>query len=179
MTATQLIGYAAFDNPIRAFDPALGAGFLEIVGDLALPCAAAAAWRLRAHARRRGAAHTLLPASLTFLAVDKLGRVHDHVPHWQVVYLPLMLGASVALVALSRELPEPAPGLVIAALVLLSASFAIHLFGEQAVDALGISRTGPLYRLKVDVKHGAEAGGWLVVAIGLSVRTRDRRRWLS
>jgi hypothetical protein len=46
----------------------------------------------------------VLPPLLTFLTVDKVVRLHDHIPHWLVFYLPVLAATFVAAAAVARGL---------------------------------------------------------------------------
>ena len=46
-------------------------------------------------------------------------------------------------------------------------SYAIHVFGVQAVEALGWGIESLAYQLKVGVKQGTELAGWLLLVLAL------------
>jgi hypothetical protein len=126
-------------------------------------------------ARPKGAAEVALPALLTFLAADKTFRLHDHVPHWLVLYLPLLGAAFGCLVVVGRRLSPRCLRLIVAGLALLAGSFLVHLCGEWFLSAVGASpSTGWPVQVKAAVKHGSEVAGWLVIALGLAAGLRDR-----
>jgi hypothetical protein len=173
-TATQLLGYALAGSRVGALDSAADGGVFGAVGDASLAAAPAPAWAVLARERPRGAATVALPALLTFLAVDKTFRLHDHVPHWLLFYLPLLLCAFVCLVAVGRTLSPRCRRLIMAGLALLVGSFLIHLYGELLLAAVGASTTtGWPLQTKAGVKHGSEVAGWLVIALGLAAGLRD------
>jgi hypothetical protein len=174
-TGAQLLSYAFAGGRIPALDSVADGGVFGAVGDASLAAAAVAAWAVLVRVRPTGAAAVALPPLLTFLAVDKTFRLHDHVPHWLVVYLPLLLAAFVCLVVVGLLLSPRCLRLVVAGLALLAGSFLIHLYGEWFLSAVGASpTTGWPVQLKAAVKHGSEVAGWLVIALGLAAGLRDR-----
>jgi hypothetical protein len=106
---------------------------------------------------------------LTFLAVDKALRLHDHVPHWLVLYLPLLAGAFLLLLEVGRRTTLRARRLIVVALALLAVSLLVHQYGGDVLVLLHASPTGWLYQFKGVTKHGAELAGWLLVGLGLVV----------
>jgi hypothetical protein len=164
----QLVDYFAFDLRIRALDLATETSALDVVGGFGLLSAAAAAWVVLARDRRRTGAAVVLPPLLSFLAADDIFRLHDSVPHWQLLYLPVLFATFVALVVAATRLPHRSRHLIGASLVLLTLSYFLHRYGEDLVDAIGVSRAGVLYQFKVIAKHCAEVEGWLLVALALA-----------
>jgi hypothetical protein len=171
--AAQLIDYGLYDLRIRALDSNAEGAILELLGDAALLGAAVAAWFLAMWAPRR-AAKVALSVVLTFLAVDRLVGLHEHVPHWRVVYLPILVATLVGLAAVARDLKPAAVRLLIGGVVLLSASLVLHELGEWLMARLGAVPDGWVYQVKLAVKHGTEASGWLLVALGLAHGQRGR-----
>jgi hypothetical protein len=174
-TAAQLIDYGFYDLRIAALNSAEDGGVFGVVGDLSLSAAALAAWLVLVRTRERTATTFLLPPLLTFLAVDKAMHLHDHIPHWLVLYLPLLGLTFAALVSVARRLPAPESRLVWSGLVLLAVSFVLHQYGDQLLQSFNASITGWAYQIKAVVKHGAEVAGWLLVALGLVAGTEGRR----
>jgi hypothetical protein len=118
----------------------------------------------------------VLPPLLTFLTVDKVVRLHDHIPHWLVFYLPVLAATFVAAAAVARGLSPRCVRLAATGLALLIGSFALHQYGEWLLYHLGGSDTGWLFQVKAVVKHGLEVAGWLLIALGLAVGLREHDR---
>ncbi|MDQ1483603.1 MAG: hypothetical protein QOF35_1679 [Actinomycetota bacterium] len=175
-TAAQLIDFEFFDLRIAALNSAADGGVFGVVGDLSLSAAALAAWLVLVRTRDQKATTILLPPLLTFLAVDKAMQLHDHIPHWLALYLPLLAVTFAVLASVAWRLPAPESQLVWTGLVLLAVSFVLHLFGDQLLRAFDASVTGWAYQVKAVVKHGAEVAGWLLVALGLAAGTEARRQ---
>jgi hypothetical protein len=97
---------------------------------------------------------------------DGATRWHDSVPHWPLLYAPLLLALAAALWRLSAGREEAA--VVRAGLGLLAVALAIHVLGPAAVRALGWSADGWAYQVKVALKEGSELAGWLVVVPALA-----------
>jgi hypothetical protein len=172
VSAAQLINYGFFDQRIPALDPASDGGVFGWVGDIALAAAAVSAWVLAARMRSARPVAVVLAALLTFLAVDDVVRLHDHIPHWLAFYLPVLAAAFVCLVAVARgsrgQGPVVLDRLIGTGVVLLVFSFLLHLFGRRLLLELGLSDTAGLaYQTKAAVKHGTEVVGWLLIALGL------------
>ena len=176
-SAAQLIDYA-FHLGMDVLDSSEDGGAFGAVGDVAAVSAAAAAWLVLVRMRPIRPAAMALPPLLSFLAVDKIVRLHDHVPHYLAFYAPLLAGAGFCLVDLVRRLPRSRARVVAAGLVLLGASFLLHAVGEQLLLDLGLSDDGWARQGKAVVKHGCEVEGWFFVAIGLTAHalSRGRRR---
>jgi hypothetical protein len=167
-TTAQLVDYAAYDLRVHALNSNADGGVFGIVGDAALAVAACAAWLLAAVAHRHGAAIVALPPLLTFLAIDKAARLHDHVPHYVFLYLPVLTATFVTAVAVARQLPRRIPRVVGLGLVLLAGSYLLHQFGETLIEDLGASPDGWIHQVKAIIKHGAEVAGWMLIALGLA-----------
>jgi hypothetical protein len=179
-SAAEFIAHG-LDLNIPVLDSASDGGVFGALVDVSVGAAAASAWLVAARARSAGSVATVLAVLLTFLAVDQLTGLHDHVPHWLAYYLPLLLVSFVCLVAIARGLPglprvrtgqgaadAVVERLVVAGLVVLVFSFLLHLFGERLLAGLGASSpAGWAYQVKAVVKHGTEAAGWLLISLGL------------
>jgi hypothetical protein len=174
-SAAQLIDFGFYDLRIAALNSAADGGVFGVVGDLSLSAAALAAWLVLVRTRDQAATTIVLPPLLTFLAVDKTMHLHDHIPHWLVLYLPLLGVTFAVLASVARRLPVPESRLIWTGLVLLAASFVLHQYGERLLQVFDASVTGWAYQIKAVVKHGAEVAGWLLVALGLGAGTRGRR----
>lgn len=191
-SAAQLINYEFFDQRIRALDSAADGGIFGAAGDIALGAAAASAWVLAARVRSTRSVAVTLAALLTFLAVDKVLRLHDHISHWRAFYLPVLAASFICLVAVARG-PSGGPRFrvdrdggrpVVDPLIgvgtpLLAFSFLLHLFGERLLLTLGANSTGLAYQIKAVMKHGTEVEGWLLIVLGLLRLSSSRRRNLD
>ena len=174
-SAAQLIGYGFFGNRIGLLDSAADGGAFGAVGDIALAAAAVSAWTLAVRARSARPVAAALAVLLTFLAADKVTRLHEHIPHWLAFYLPVLTAAFVCLVAVargpsrvSRDRGHAATDQLIGAgLALLAFSFLVHVSGDRLLVALGASTSGWAYQVKAVAKHGTEVAGWLLTALGL------------
>jgi len=165
-SAAQLIDYAFFHLRIGVLDSSDDGGVFGVVGDLAVVSAAAGAWLLLI--RSRSTVLTVaLPVLLTFLSIDKLLRLHDHIPRYLLVYFPVLAGTLVCVVGLCRRLPRSLARLMTVGLVLLAGSFALHVFGEPLLQVMNSAHLEWLVQVKVTVKHGCEVEGWFLIAIAL------------
>jgi hypothetical protein len=151
-----------------------------VIGDLALASAAVAAWVLTARVRSARPVAPVLAALLTFLAVDSVARLHDHIPHWLAFYLPVLVASFICLAAVAlstsgrpqfrvdRGTGRAVDRLIGVGLLLLAFSFLLHEFGPRLLLDLGVSDTaGWPYATKAVVKHATEIAGWLMIALGL------------
>ena len=89
--------------------------------------------------------------------------------------VPVAGATFVALVVVAHRLPEQSRILLHAALVLLAAAFVLHFAGDTVLEDLGAAGDGWAYQLKSVIKHGAEAAGWMLVAIALAAGWRSRQ----
>ncbi len=115
-----------------------------------------------------------LPLLLSFLTIDKISRLHDHIPGWLVFYLPVLAATFVAAVAVARRLSPRCFQLTVIALALLVGSFLLHEYGGWLLIRLGGSTAGWMFQVKAVVKHGLEVAGWFFVALGLAVGQREQ-----
>lgn len=171
--AAQLIGYGFFHGRVEPLDSASDGGLFGLVGDISIAAAAFAAWLLLIRVRPTTVAICVLPLLLTFLAVDKVLRLHDHIPGWLVLYLPVLAATFVAAAAASRQLSARCVRLITVGLALLIGSFLLHQYGEWLLHHVGGTDTGWMYQVKAAVKHGSEVGGWFLIALGLAVGVRE------
>ena len=163
--AGQLVDYG-LDLHIAPLDSSGDGGVLGVASVVALVAAAVAAWVVLAQARPVSLATAALPVLLTFLVLD------NAVPAAGLTF--------VALALVAQRLPKQGRALLYAAFALLTTAFLLHLRGDTVLDLVGASHDGWVYQLKSVVKHGAEAGGWMLVAIALAascghVRLRSAR----
>jgi hypothetical protein len=176
--AAHLVNAWVLNRDIPALDAGTDGSVLERIGTLAVAVSAAAVALLAA---RHGPVFSLgsLTLLLAFLCVDDVLEVHESVGDaWKLLYLPI-LGAVLALLWIaSRSLPSIAP-LIQIGLLLLVVSFVLGDLAERMVDRYGWSPRHVGYELKTVFKDGAEVGGWILIATGLTaaaVRTRREGR---
>jgi hypothetical protein len=176
-TAAQLIGYGFFHGRIQALDSASDGGLFGLVGDISIAAATLAAWLVLIRVRPVTIAMVALPPLLTFLTIDKVFRLHDHIPHWLALYLPVLAATFVAVTGTARRLSPRCLRLTAIALALLVSSFVLHLYAGWLIyhlgHRLGGSATGWMFQVKAAVKHGVEVAGWFLIALGLAVGLRE------
>jgi hypothetical protein len=171
--AGQLIGYGLFEGKVAALDSTADGGVFGVIGDVSIIGAACAAWTLFVRTRPVTISTAGLAPLLTFLAVDKVIRLHDHIHGWLIIYLPVLGMTLLSVVVIARHLSPRSARLALIALTLLTGSFLVHLFGEQALELVA-APAGWAYQLKGIIKHAAEVAGWLLLALGLVVALQDR-----
>jgi hypothetical protein len=166
--ATQLLDFEAWNLRVRLLDSAYEWSWSHLVSTGAMGAGAVicALGARSARPGRRRLAWRVAAAMFAVLFADSVTRLHEHVPHWPVVYAPIVgaLAAAVVVVAAGR----PAARLVVAAVALLCVSLAIHVAGPHVVRALGWSPYGVAFQVKVALKEGSELGGWVMLLTGLA-----------
>jgi hypothetical protein len=172
-TAAQLIGYGVFHGRVPALNSASDGGLFGLVGDISIAAATLAAWIVLIRVRPVTVATVALPPLLTFLTIDKIFRLHDHIPGWLVFYLPVLAATFVTLTAVARRLSPHCFQLTAIALALLTGSFLLHQYGEWLLYHLGGSGYGWMYQVKAAMKHGLEVAGWFFISLGLAVGLRE------
>ena len=176
-TAAQLLGYGLFHGRVPALDSASDGGLFGLVGDISIAAATLAAWMVLIRVRPMTVAMVALPPLLSFLTVDKLVRLHDHIPHWLLFYLPVLAVTFVAVAAVARRLSPRCLRLTAVGLALLIGSFGLHQYGDWLLHhLLGGSVSGWWFQVKAVVKHGLEVAGWFLIALGLAVGLREHDR---
>jgi hypothetical protein len=171
--AAQLIGYGFFHGRVHLLNSASDGGLFGLVGNISIAGATLAAWLVLIRVRPVTIAIVVLPPLLTYLAVDKVFRLHDYIPDWLVFYLPVLAATFVTAAAASRRLSPRCFRLVTVGLTLLIGSFLLHQYGEWLLYHLGGTYTGWMYQVKAAVKHGFEVAGWFLIALGLAVGLRE------
>jgi len=166
--ATQLLDFTAWNLRIRALDASYEWSWSHVASTTCIAtgtvlCVAGAARAGGGGRRRAWRAAAILMA---VLLADNVTRLHEHVPHWPVVYAPLVVGLGVAMAAVAAG--RPGARLVHAAVALLCLSLVIHVAGPKAVSALGWSPTSLAFQVKVGLKEGTELAGWLLLLTGLA-----------
>jgi hypothetical protein len=172
--AAQFVNYG-LNLGIGALDSSDDGGAFGLVGKLALLAASLAAWWVLARAPTRDPAVAALPVLLTFLSLDKALRLHDDVALWPLLYAPALVVTAVSLVVTARRLPAPAPGLAAAGLGLLALALVLHGGAGPVLRRVGVVEDSWASQVTGMTKHGAEVGGWLLVALALALGVRERR----
>jgi hypothetical protein len=167
---THLVDFAAWGLRVRLLDSGYEWSYSHLLATLAMAtgagvCAVGAATS-RPHRRAWAVAAVLFGV----LLVDNVTRLHEHVPHWPLVYGPLLAGLCAALVLVAMR--TRAAGLVYAGVALLCASLAIHVVGPGVVRALGWGSASWGYQVKVALKEGLELAGWVLLVPALGGQTR-------
>jgi len=166
--ATQLLDFGAWSLRVRALDASYEWSWSHVASTTCIAigtvlCVAGAA-RSGAGGRRR--AWRAAAVLMAVLLADNVTRLHEHVPHWPVVYAPIVAGLGVAMAAVAAG--QPGARLVHAAVGLLCLSLVIHVAGPKAVSALGWSPTSLAFQVKVALKEGTELAGWVLLLTGLA-----------
>jgi hypothetical protein len=112
----------------------------------------------------------LLGVATAWLFVDGLLGLHERIPHWTLVYVPLLAAVLAGFWRLARPFAPAARRLVHSALLLLVLSAAIHRLGPHILAALGWGPSAWEYQVKIAVKEATEIGGWMLLATGLAAR---------
>jgi hypothetical protein len=169
---TQLLDYSAWNLRVRTLDSSYEWSWSHFasIAAIALGAVLCAVGATRAGARGaadgRRRAWRAAAVLMGVLLADNVTRLHEHVPHWPVVYAPLVVGLGVAVAAVAAG--RPGAGLVHAAVGLLCLSLVIHVAGPKVVSALGWSPTSLAFQVKVALKEGSELAGWVLLLAGLS-----------
>ena len=64
--------------------------------------------------------------------------------------------------------------MLLCGIALLAASLALHEIGGWLMDRLGVVPDSWAFQIKLALKHGTEAAGWFLVALGLATAWRSR-----
>jgi hypothetical protein len=117
--------------------------------------------------RSAGQRHLWAPvaAILALLFLDEVSPLHariDQLSYGKLLYAPVLIVLVGCVWRLSTDTDEAV--VVRAALATLAVSYAIHILGPHADNALGWHRYSWPYQLKVGLKEGTELAG-LVVAV--------------
>jgi hypothetical protein len=171
----QLLDYGVYDLRVRALDSNADGSLVELLTSAALLGAAVAAWLL---ARRRvgQAAEIAVAGGLTLLALDRVLGIHEHVPHWRLTYLPILGATALGLVVVARRDEGVAMTAMAGGLLLLGCSLFLHELGDWLAARLGAAPASWPYQLKVGLKHGTEAAGWVLVCLALCHGVAARQR---
>jgi hypothetical protein len=137
--------------------------FVRLGGVAILACAGATL----AHGRSSRLAVPLAFVT-AWLFVDALLGLHAHIPHWQLVYAPLLGVIAASYWRLAAPFAPAPRRLVRAALVLLLLSAAIHVLGPPALAALGWGTGAWEYQVKIALKEATEIAGWILLASGVA-----------
>jgi hypothetical protein len=147
--ATQLLDFGAWNLRVRALDASYEWSWSHVASTtcIAVGTVLCAAGATRAGAGGRRRARRAAAVLMAVLLADNVTRLHEHVPHWPVVYVPIVVGLGVAMAAVAAG--RRGARLVHAAVALLCLSLVIHVAGPKAVSALGWSPTSLAFQVKV------------------------------
>ena len=172
--ASQLLDFWAYDLRVELLDTNSEAGALGLLGPGAMVAAALSAWFVAM--RFRHATPVALAVLLTFLAVDHAAGLHTEVPRWRLASFPLLAVTFLALVVVARGPASGGGRMLLCGIALLAAaSLALHEIGGWLMDRLGVVPDSWAFQIKLALKHGTEAAGWFLVALGLATAWRSRR----
>jgi len=168
--ATQLLDFTAWNLRVRAIDASYEWSWSHVASTTCIAigtvlCVAGAAGT-DGGGRGRRRAWRAAAVLMAVLLADNVTRLHEHVPHWPLVYAPLVVGLGVAVAAVAAG--RPGGRVVHAAVGLLCLSLVIHVAGPKAVSALGWSPTSLAFQVKVGLKEGTELAGWVLLLTGLA-----------
>jgi hypothetical protein len=165
-TSTHLIDFGVYDLRIRALDSEDRWSYSHVIAAIAYAAGAVLCATGARRAVRRRPAWATASALFAFLLVDNVGRLHEHVAPWALLYAPVLLALFVSLVAIARG--TPVASLVYTALGLLFASLAIHALGPSVVGLAGWGPNAWGYQIKVALKEGSELAGWVLLVPALA-----------
>lgn len=109
-------------------------------------------------------------AALLLLFVVEVSPAHaqvDRLSHGKLIYVPLLAGLVVCVVRLLSA--SDRASLMWVSLAALASSYVVHVFGPDAVRALGWGTQSVAYQIKVGLKEGTEFAGWLLLALALGL----------
>lgn len=175
-TATHFVNAYVLDERHAALDATEDGNafaWLSSVATFAAAFAAAVAAACFARGRRRLLA---LAAVLAFLSLDDSVALHERLEHvtdtagalvFLAVYLPLLAAAVVLLLGAARRAPASARTAIHGGLALLAFAVAVRAVGG-AVAVAGAELPYWLRTIGTGLMQGAELGGWILVAAGLT-----------
>jgi hypothetical protein len=130
--------------------------------------------------RRRRGMFLALAALLAFLSLDEMASVHERIAGhvlnvvglpivwdsvlWPALYAPLLGGVFVLLLAAARAAPARAGRCILFGLTLLAVAVV-----AEVVSAPASTDPNLVHTLEGAVEEGAELGGWITIATGLTV----------
>lgn len=160
-SATHLVDFGVYDLRVKLMDSASEWSYSHLLATLAFAIGAAAGLAgARAGARPRRA-WIGVAALFALLLADNVTRVHNHVPHWPLVYAPILLGLSVCIITAARGTDMAVLAWV--GLGTLAASLTIHVFGPGFLRLFGWGPQTWAYEIKVALKEGSELAGWVLL----------------
>jgi hypothetical protein len=114
----------------------------------------------------------LLALACAWLFVDALLGIHEHIPHWTLIYIPVLAAVLAAYWLLSASFAPTARRIARSALVLLVVSAAIHRLGPHLLALFGWGPSAWEYQVKIALKEATEIGGWILLASGVYAANR-------
>jgi hypothetical protein len=163
--ATHLLAFGVWDLEFRLLDSGYEWSYTHLLATAAFAAGAVLCWA----GSRRAVEHERAwwSASLLFgiLLIDNVTRLHERVPTWPLVFVPLLVGLALALTRVAGGTPQA--GAIRAGIVLLSAALTIHVFGPAVLARLGWSADTWAYQVPVAIKEATEVTGWVMVVPSL------------
>lgn len=166
--AAHLVDYWAFGLRFASLDSASEHSVFVRLGTFAILASSVATLALARRTSSRLA--LLLGLATAWLFVDGLFGIHERIPHWTLLYVPVLAAVVVGYLRLAGG-----QRLVRAALVLLVLSALIHRLGPPFLSALGWGPTAWEYQVKIAIKEATEIAGWILLASGVASRYAAKR----
>jgi uncharacterized membrane protein YidH (DUF202 family) len=183
-TVTHLLNFALFDLDVEQLDAGSDSGAWAWSSTVATFAAAFAALLLAAAGPNWRTRWLVLAGILAFLSLDDLLQVHEYsgdwveelgIPEewelrraiWPAVFLPLLATAFLLLLRLARSARPRERRFLLLGLGQLAAAVAIEALTPVLFWFDWEQETWP-YELEQVVEEGAELGGWMLIAAGLT-----------
>jgi hypothetical protein len=150
--------------------------YSHVLASLAFALCAAAGWAGARRTRRR--AWWAVFGLATFLFVDNVSRLHEHIGFWPLIYAPVL--AALAIMTLREGRGSDALPALAAGLGILAVSLVIHVVQLPLGRALGLW-PGDItrfelwrYQVLIAIKEGTELAGWVLFAPALWALARGQ-----
>jgi hypothetical protein len=169
-TAIHLVDFRVFDLRYSLLDSGAEWSYSHILATAAFAAGAITGLATAARVRRRRGLWAAAGGLFAVLLADNVTRLHTHIGPWPVIYVPILAGLGIVLVALARD--TSLEDTMLLGLGLLGFSLALHVVGHAAIRAAGWGPTTWGYQIKVAVKEGTELAGWCVLVPALIALAR-------
>lgn len=163
----------ALDREIGLLDAGMGHSGLERIGTLAIAVSTAAVALLAL--RWRSTACAVLASLLAFVLLDDTLGLHEHVPGWRALYVPVLAPIFLLLwrfepgnTTIARPIRA---GLMLLALSVVGGAVAERIVAHEQWGHADIG-----YEAKILIKDGSELAGWMLVATGLAAAALPEAR---